>query len=131
MGVTNTVESERQSEQVIADAEAGAQARSQLPAARVLLCHPTGNTEHIPLEQLLHGQQKTLPLLQEKNLIFLQGERGEQLNLCALLPEGSNPAEWQKAEGSLTLSGVTYALYQHHQYEAEFLVQIDMVANFY
>ncbi len=101
------------------------------PAARVILCDPPGQTEQIPLDLLLQNADRALPWLQGNNLFVFQGGQGEQLNLSELLPHGSRPEKWHKAQGSLTLSGVTYALYHHYQYEAEFLVQIGMVASFY
>jgi len=100
------------------------------PATQVILGDAPGTMQHIPVELLLQGPDKTLPWLQGNNLFVFQGEQGDQLDLSSLLPEGSKPGEWQKAEGSLTLSGVTYALYQHDRYEAEFLIQMGMITNF-
>ena len=59
-------------------------------------------------------------------LLLIKGTSGERVNLSDLLPAGSDPGEWMKARGSVTVEGVQYEVYHHPGIETELLVQVGL-----
>jgi len=57
-------------------------------------------------------------------LLLIKGTSGERVNLSDLLPADSEPGEWMKARGSVTVEGVQYEVYHHPGIETELLVQV-------
>jgi hypothetical protein len=58
--------------------------------------------------------------------LMIKGTPGQQINLSDLLPAESEPGEWMKARGSVTVDGVQYEVYHHSGVETELLVQVGM-----
>ncbi|MGX5011679.1 Biofilm associated protein A [Enterobacter asburiae] len=55
--------------------------------------------------------------------LLIKGPPGQRVNLSDLLPAESEPGEWMKARGSVTVNGVQYEVYHHSGIETELLVQ--------
>ncbi|HBH7067270.1 TPA: Biofilm associated protein A [Enterobacter cloacae] len=55
--------------------------------------------------------------------LMIKGTPGQRVNLSYLLPAESEPGEWMKARGSVTVDGVQYEVYHHSGVETELLVQ--------
>ena len=55
--------------------------------------------------------------------LLIKGTPGQQVNLSDLVPAESEPGEWMKARGSVTVDGVQYEVYHHSGIETELLVQ--------
>lgn len=91
----------------------------------------TGETTHdrfpawveITLGDVLLQGEEPLFIDDSRQQLLIKGEPGQQVNLCDLLPAESEPGEWMKARGSVTVKGVQYEVYHHSGVETELLVQ--------
>lgn len=77
----------------------------------------------IALDDILMQGEKCLFIDDDSQQLLIKGAPGEQINLSDLLPAESEPGEWMKARGSVTVEGVQYEVYHHSGIETEILVQ--------
>ncbi|WP_265303358.1 Ig-like domain-containing protein [Pantoea sp. JK] len=77
---------------------------------------------------LVHGEEGAFTADDTKQLM-IKGDKGDVVNLSDLLPDGTDPGNWAKAEGTVTVSGVQYEVYQHSGAETELLVQLGVQTN--
>ncbi|EPF6111478.1 Biofilm associated protein A [Enterobacter cloacae] len=77
----------------------------------------------IALDDILMPGEKCLFIDDDSQQLLIKGAPGEQINLSDLLPAESEPGEWMKARGSVTVEGVQYEVYHHSGIETEILVQ--------
>ncbi|MBB3307158.1 Ig-like domain-containing protein, partial [Enterobacter sp. Sphag1F] len=77
---------------------------------------------------LAHGEEGAFTADDTKQLM-IKGDEGDVVNLSDLLPDGTDPGNWAKAEGTVTVSGVQYEVYQHTGAETELLVQLGVQTN--
>ncbi|MDY0927299.1 Ig-like domain-containing protein, partial [Enterobacter sp. CFBP8995] len=61
--------------------------------------------------------------------LMIKGDAGDVVNLTDLLPDGTDPGDWAKAEGTVTVGGVQFEVYQHAGAETELLVQMGVQTN--
>lgn len=77
----------------------------------------------IDLGDILMPGEESLFIDDDSQLLLIKGTPGQQVNLCELLPAESEPGDWMKARGSVTVDGVQYEVYHHSGIETELLVQ--------
>lgn len=80
----------------------------------------------ISLGDILIQREESLFINDNSKQWLIKGTSGEQVNLSDLLPADSEPGEWMKARGSVTVDGVQYEVYHHSGLETELLVQVGM-----
>lgn len=86
------------------------------------------NNKFTPLVEIALGDvlipgEESLFIDDNSQQLLIKGTPGQQVNLGDLLPPESEPGEWMKARGSVTVDGVQYAVYHHSGIETELLVQ--------
>jgi hypothetical protein len=77
---------------------------------------------------LAHGEEHAFTADDTKQLM-IKGDAGDVVNLTDLLPDGTDPGNWAKAEGTVTVGGVQYEVYQHSGADTELLVQLGVQTN--
>ncbi|MGX5029135.1 Biofilm associated protein A [Enterobacter asburiae] len=80
----------------------------------------------ITLDEILVQHEESLFIHDNSKQWLIKGTSGEPVNLSDLLPADSEPGEWMKARGSVTVDGVQYEVYHHSGLETELLVQVGM-----
>ncbi|MEB5974904.1 Ig-like domain-containing protein, partial [Pantoea dispersa] len=77
---------------------------------------------------LAHGEEGAFTADDTRQLM-IKGDKGDVVNLSDLLPDGTDPGNWAKAEGTVTVGGVQFEVYQHTGAETELLVQLGVQTN--
>ncbi len=77
---------------------------------------------------LAHGEEHAFTADDTRQLM-IKGDAGDVVNLTDLLPDGTDPGNWAKAEGTVTVGGVQYEVYQHSGADTELLVQLGVQTN--
>ncbi|MRT26787.1 hypothetical protein GJV14_22760, partial [Enterobacteriaceae bacterium RIT697] len=77
---------------------------------------------------LAHGEEHAFTADNTKQLM-IKGDEGDVVNLSDLLPDGTDPGNWAKAEGTVTVGGVQYEVYQHEGTDTELLIQQGVQTN--
>ena len=77
---------------------------------------------------LTYGEEGVFTDTQSTQLM-IKGDEGDIVNLSDLLPDGTDPGNWAKAEGTVTVGGVQYEVYQHSGADTELLVQLGVQTN--
>ncbi|MBZ6392458.1 MAG: Ig-like domain-containing protein [Pantoea dispersa] len=61
--------------------------------------------------------------------LLIKGDKNDVVNLSDLLPDGTDTGDWAKADGTVTVGGVQYEVYQHSGADTELLVQLGVQTN--
>ena len=77
---------------------------------------------------LAHGEEYAF-IADDSKQLLIKGDKGDVVNLSDLLPDGTDTGDWAKAEGTVTVGGVQYEVYQHTGAETELLVQLGVQTN--
>ena len=95
----------------------------------VNMANNENNMLNVTLGDLLTNSEQETVVADGKSTLMIQGDKGDVINLSDLLPDGSDVGDWAKAEGTVTVDGIQYEVYQHSDAESELLVQMGVQTN--
>ncbi|WP_455846467.1 Ig-like domain-containing protein [Pantoea agglomerans] len=99
------------------------------PANVIEMTNNQSNVLNVTLNDVLEFGEKNAFIADGKTQLVIKGDVGDVINLSDLLPDGTDPGNWAKAEGTVTVGGVQYEVYQHSGADTELLIQQGLQTN--
>lgn len=104
-------------------------AESNATVITVDMANGEANVLNISLGDILAYGEEHAFTGDDTRQLMIKGDAGDVVNLTDLLPDGTDPGNWAKAEGTVTVGGVQYEVYQHSGADTELLVQLGVQTN--
>jgi hypothetical protein len=86
------------------------------------------NTLNLSLSDVLELGESSLFSTDETVQMLIKGNAGDVVNLDDLLADGTDPGDWA-GQGTVTVEGIVYNVFQHSSLDAQLLVQDGVTTN--
>ncbi|MBS4077722.1 Ig-like domain-containing protein [Pseudomonas rustica] len=86
------------------------------------------NTLNLSLGDVLELGESSLFSTDETVQMLIKGNAGDVVNLDDLLADGTDPGDWA-GQGTVTVEGIVYNVFQHSSLDAQLLVQDGVTTN--